>query len=98
MGLNIYQVLKLGAGYKPKFGKGRIKTALLSNVHAVRHYEEYFLTLHDIVWLKDEQAKIKSVSDIPLDTPIYNLFDGVLSFTESTIRDDFILDLFSFNG
>lgn len=90
----IYQVLKLGAEYKPKYLN--IKTALISNIHAVRHHDEYLKCIKDIIWTIDESRKIRFWSDINPEAPLYNLFDGIISFTESDIRDDEVTRLFSF--
>lgn len=90
----IYQVLKLGAEFKPKYLN--IKTALISNIHAVRHHDEYLKCIKDIIWTIDESRKIKSWSEINIDAPLYNLFDGIISFTESDIRDEKVTRLFSF--
>lgn len=90
----IYQVLKLGAEYKPKYYN--IKTALISNIHAVRHYDEYLKCIKDIIWTIDDSREIKVWSEINPSTPLYNLFDGIISFTESDIRDDEMTRLFKF--
>ena len=90
----IYQVLKLGAEYKPKYLN--IKTALISNIHAVRHNDEYLKCIKDIIWTIDESREIKAWSEINPDAPLYNLFDGIISYTESDIRDNEVARLFSF--
>lgn len=90
----IYQVLKLGAEYKPKYLN--IKTALISNIHAVRHHDEYLKCIKDIIWTIDESRSIKFWSEISSNAPLYNLFDGIISFTESDIRDEAVTRLFSF--
>ncbi len=90
----IYQVLKLGAEYKPKYLN--IKTALISNIHAVRHHDEYLKCIKDIIWTIDESREIKAWSEINPNAPLYNLFDGIISFTESDIRDNEVIRLFSF--
>lgn len=90
----IYQVLKLGAEYKPKYLN--IKTALISNIHAVRHHDEYLKCIKDIIWTIDESRKIRSWTEINHEAPLYNLFDGIISFTESDIRDDEVTRLFNF--
>lgn len=90
----IYQVLKLGAEFKPKYLN--VKTALISNIHAVRHHDEYLKCIKDIIWTIDESRKIRFWHEINPDAPLYNLFDGIISFTESDIRDEEITRLFSF--
>lgn len=86
----IYQVLKIAASAKPKPSKLTVKTALLSNIHAVRHYDEYLLELQDIVWTLDETGKAKKAADLPPEKEIYNLFDGIITFTNSYVRDEWI--------
>jgi hypothetical protein len=92
----IYQVLKIGAESKPKKSHYDIKTALISNIHAVRHYDEYLLSLQDIVWTLDESHLAKKASDLPPEAPIYNLFDRIVSFTEIYARDAWIRNNFQF--
>lgn len=90
----IYQVLKLGTEYKPH--DPAVKTAILSNIYAVRHYDEYLRTLKDIVWAINPDGQVKQAKDLPLNTPLYNLLDGIISFTRSDIRDEWIRKLFDF--
>ena len=90
----IYQVLKLGSEYKPS--DDRIKTAIISNIHAVRHYDEYLLTVRDVIWALDHTHSVTQASQLDPETPIYNLFDGILSFTRSDIRDEWIKQIFNF--
>lgn len=92
----IYQVLKLGSEYKPQ--NSNIKTAIISNIHAVRHYDEYLLTVRDIIWANDTTHSATVAGQLSPETPIYNLFDGILSFTQSEIRDSWIKEIFSFGG
>ncbi len=92
----IYQVLKIAAAGKPKQSQFKVKTALLSNIHAVRHYNDYLLELQDIVWTLDETGKAKKAADLPPDRNIYNLFDGIITFTHSHVRDEWIERNFQF--
>ncbi|KAF3887578.1 MULTISPECIES: alpha-amylase family protein [Nostocales] len=92
----IYQVLKIAAFGKPKASHFAFKTALLSNIHAVRHYRDYLLELQDIVWTLDTTGQAKKVGDLPLDREIYNLFDGIITFTQSHVRDEWIQQNFQF--
>ena len=91
-----YQVLKIATSGKPREGEYKIKTALISNIHAVRHYEEYLLDLQDIVWTRDKTKVAKTIGDLPSDQQIYNLFDGIISFTENYVRDEWIEENFNF--
>lgn len=90
----IYQVLKLGAEYKPKYEN--IKTALISNIHAIRHHSEYLQCIKDIIWTIDESREINNWNQLPIDTPLYNLFDGIIALTQSDIRDAQLDSLFKF--
>ncbi len=92
----IYQVLKIAAAGKPKPSKMTVKTALLSNIHAVRHYDEYLRDLQDIVWTLDETGKAQQVADLPPEKNLYNLFDGIITFTHSYVRDEWIARNFQF--
>lgn len=90
----IYQVLRLGAEYKPRYRN--IKTALLSNIHAVRHQNEYLDSIKDIIWTIDATHNITEWSQLNNTTPLYNLFDGIISLIDSDIRDKEIASLFKF--
>lgn len=90
----IYQVLKLGAEYKPRYKN--IKTALISNIHAVRHHDDYLQCVKDIIWTIDESRKVRGWNQLTPDTPLYNLFDGIIAFTQSDIRDVQMESLFKF--
>lgn len=96
----IYQVLKIGAESKPNVTSFKVKTGLISNIHAVRHYDDYLTSLEDVVWTLDKFGNksnpIKKAGDIPPETEMYNLFDGIISFTESHIRDEWIDRTFKF--
>lgn len=92
----IYQVLKIGVEAKQQSSRFKVKTALISNIHAVRHYNQYLKDLQDIVWTVDATKSAKMVQDLPPETPLYNLFDGIIAFTESNIRDEWLTKLFFF--
>ncbi|MEB3215340.1 MAG: hypothetical protein VKN72_03635 [Nostocales cyanobacterium 94392] len=92
----IYQVLKIAASTKPNSKHMKVKTALLSNIHAVRHYNEYLLDIQDIVWTLDQTGTAKKIADLPAQKDIYNLFDGIITFTQSYIRDEWIERNFQF--
>ncbi len=93
----IYQVLKLGTESKPAKSQFKVKTALISNIHAVRHYSEYLTSLQDVVWTLDISGNAKKASDLPADTELYNLFDGIISLTQSHLRDEWIRKYFDFS-
>jgi hypothetical protein len=91
----IYQVLKLGSEYKPY--DERVKTGIISNIHAVRHYDEYLQSVRDIIWTIDHTCTINKAEQITDDMPIYNLFDGIIAFTRSDVRDEWIKEVFKFD-
>ncbi len=84
----IYQVLKLGAEFKTKYTG--VRTAIVSNLPALRHFDEYLLPLKDIVWAVSQKPHITKIADLPADTPVYNLFDGIISLTRSEVRDKWV--------
>lgn len=90
-----YQVLKIATAAKPKTSYF-VKTALISNIHAVRHYEAYLQDFQDVVWVQDETRLAKTVGELPPDKQLYNLFDGILSFKRSHSRDEWISNAFKF--
>lgn len=92
----IYQVLKLGAVGKPNLKKWDYKVAIISNIHAARHFNEYLEPLKDIVWTLDASGKAKKASDLPQDQALFNLFDGIIALTTSISRDDWIESTFTF--
>ena len=92
----IYQVLKIATANKPKAGEWRVKTALISNLHAIRHYDEYLLDLQDVMWTLDATGKAKTAKDLPADAKLYNLFDGIIAFTKNYSRDEWIDAHFQF--
>lgn len=92
----IYQVLKLGSQGKPIPSSWDYKVGLLSNVHAARHFKYYLESLKDIVWTIDRSKVAKKVSDLPSEQDIYNLFDGIIAFTQINSRDEWIDTIFQF--
>lgn len=89
----IYQVVKLGAEYKTRFPN--VRTAIISNLPAVRHFDEYLLTIKDIVWAISKEPHAATLGDLPPHTPIYNLFDGIITLTESHVRDIWVKQILS---
>ena len=89
----IYQVLKLGAEYKTKYEN--VRTAIISNLPAIRHYDEYLLTIKDIVWTMSNEPYKTKLGELPFGASIYNLFDGIISLTKSDIRDMWVKNMFS---
>ncbi|NJN93104.1 MAG: hypothetical protein HC875_02925 [Anaerolineales bacterium] len=67
---SIYQVLKLGAEGKPSQDT-KYLVGIVSNIHAVRHFDEYLTALKDIVWTRDETGKVIQASQLPPDTALF---------------------------
>lgn len=93
----IYQVLKLGSEGKLHYSTWNYKVGILSNIHPVRHFDSYISPIKDLIWTSTSEKNINFARDLSGDTPMYNLFDGIITFTESFIRDKWLYeDLFSF--
>lgn len=92
---SIYQVLKLGAEGKPS-QNDKYLVGIVSNIHAVRHFDEYLKALKDIIWTRDETGKITQASQLPPNTELFNLFDGIIALTEVAARDPWIESTFNF--
>jgi hypothetical protein len=91
----IYQVLKLGAEGKPNNSEWDYKVGIISNIHPARHFDEYLLSLKDIVWTNDTTGRVKIAKDLPDNQPIYNLFDGIIALTQTHSRDEWVDKLFT---
>lgn len=93
----IYQVLKIGTRYK-EFVSGEeyeIRTALISNMHAVRHHDEYLKEFEDLVWTIDSSERPYRIEKdtrfwhVPVEG-VHNLYDALFAFTSSHIRDPWL--------
>ena len=74
-----------------------MKTVILSNIHAARHFDDYLESLKNIVWTIDITGNAKKISDLPKENEIFNLFDGVIALTFSYARDEWVQKLFEFD-
>ena len=92
-----YQVLKIGAEGNPSSAY-HYRVGIISNIHAVRHHEDYLTAIQDIVWTHDEEATAKTVTDLPPELPLFNLFDGIIALTQSETRDEWVRKVFDFEG
>ena len=90
-----YQVLKIGAEGKPAY-KFDYKVGIVTNIHAVRHFEPYMSTLKDIIWTRDESGTVRNANDLPPNTRLFNLVDGIVSLTGVFARDEWIRSTFTF--
>lgn len=91
----IYQVIKLGSDGKP-VDNLKFLVGVVSNIHAVRHFEDYLETLKDIIWTRSTSTQVKTASDLSPDTALYNLFDGIIAITQTFSRDEWINKVFDF--
>jgi hypothetical protein len=90
----IYQVLKLGSEGKLVTSKWNFKVGIVSNIHAARHFEEYLDSLVNLIWTHDESGKAVVAGDLKHDHRMYNLFDGIISLSQSHFRDKWIKETF----
>ena len=90
-----YQVLKIGAEGKPN-SSFIYKVGVVSNVHAVRHFDEYMGALKDIIWTRDESGNITKAKDLAPETELFNLFDGLVALTNTLARDEWVQNVFDF--
>lgn len=93
----IFQTLKMGSLGKPLQTEWIFKVALISNIHAARHFDDYLGSMKDIVWTLDTVGNAKKISDLPQDQDLYNLCDGIIALTSTISRDEWISELFNFN-
>lgn len=92
----IYQVFKLSVEAKGR-SKYRVLTGITSNIHAIRHFNEYLTQFIDIMWLKS-QENLTVVADLEQNTAIFNLFDGIVCLTKTLARDKWIERNFDFGA
>lgn len=76
----IYQVLKIGTAFQKD---PKVKTALISNLPAYRHGEEYIDPFTDMVWAKE--STINNSLNIPL-SATHRVFDYIITLDESLLR------------
>ena len=88
----IYQVLKLGAEGKLNQDGWQCKVGILSNIHPARHFNAYLKPIKDLVWTITGSVNIEYAKDLDPNLPMYNLFDGIITFTDNYIRDSWIMD------
>lgn len=93
----VYQLLKLRMIDAVAEGMN-VKVGILSNAHAARHHDDYVLPIQDVMWLKTEQTDVKTTDNLPVGTPLFNLYDGIITFTKSFTRDGWLQKIFDFNG
>jgi hypothetical protein len=100
----IYQVLKISTTFKepPPSNSYLVSAVLASNIHAVKHHEDYLSQLEDLVWTVDGEdfsyiTERNEVTTVLKSEGLHNLFDGLLNFTSPYFRDEYLGDLFDFS-
>lgn len=91
----VYQLLKLRMS--PIAQHYSVKVGIVSNTHAARHHSDYIQPLEDIMWLQSDLSDIKFSGQLPENTPVHNLFDGIVTFTKTFSRDRWIQKSLNFN-
>ncbi|MCR4816354.1 MAG: hypothetical protein K5842_04135 [Bacteroidales bacterium] len=89
----IYQVLKLGSEGKSVKSSFHYKVGIVSNIHPVRHFDVYLKPIKDLIWTISEIEGITYARELPPDQPVYNLFDGIITFTKVYSRDKWVSNL-----
>ncbi len=92
----IYQVLKLGVDSKPLQDDYQVLTGIVSNIHAIRHFDEYLANFQDVIWTRDKSGKATYAIDLQSETPLFNLFDGLIALTQTISRHPWIATVFDF--
>jgi hypothetical protein len=82
----MYQLLKIGAESRKNDLPYSLTIALISNIHAIRHYDDYFQPVEDVMWGYGSM----------LDKGLFNLYDGLFSFTRKHIKNNWLSTIFSF--
>lgn len=86
-----FQALKLGVENRRKDpSPWKLLIGLASNLHAARHYDGYLRPYEDIIWGWDgvgEDART-----------LHNLFDGIVSFSRSHMRDPWLVATLDWHG
>lgn len=79
-----FQVLNLGVQLRQRsWAPWNLRIGLMSNLHAARHHRKYLAPYEDIVW-GWASASGKRPTDV------FNLFDGIISFSVSHTRDSWL--------
>ena len=89
----IYQVLKLGSEGKNIKSSLNYKVGIISNIHPVRHFDVYLKPIKDLIWTITAKKGISFAKELPPEQPIYNLFDGIITFTKVYSRDYWVSNL-----
>jgi len=92
----IYQVVKVGADGKPFSNEYGVSVGIISNLDAARHFDEYLHNIQNVVWTLDPTGSAKKIRDLPPEQEVYNLFDGIVTFTKNIARNEWLKQTFKF--
>ncbi len=82
-----FQVLNLGTKLRRELiTPWSLRIGLMSNLHAGRHHEEYLKPYEDIMWGWEQE-------DGSAPSSLFRLFDGIISFSMSHTKDDWIKEV-----
>ena len=96
-----YQMIKIGAEKKTVPSTWTCTTAILSNIHAIRHNESLVRPVENVLWAEDDgnAARVGNsirVGDLPKDKRLYDLFDGMITLTRVSTKNDWIRNTFRY--
>jgi hypothetical protein len=80
----IYQVLKIGSFYKDA---ADIKTALISNLPAYRHGDDYVSPFIDMLWGYEADVENIGTKQVIARSNLKRVFDYIITLEESVLRD-----------
>lgn len=86
----VYQLMKIRREVAAPDRTWTLNIVILSNTHAARHEEEYVNPIKQIIWTTDETYSARKAGDLPIDTPLFGVFDGLLTFTKSHTRNEYL--------
>jgi hypothetical protein len=86
----IYQTFKLSVYAAKRFPNLNIKTAILSNLPAYRHGEEYVKPFQDVFWANEESFQPAGDSRVSCEVgALRRPFDYIIALDDSFTREDF---------
>jgi hypothetical protein len=83
----IYQTLKIGTLIRDCDNPGEYKTALISNLSAFRHGDEYINPFVDMVWGIDEDIEENAGISYIQSVKLKRVFDYILTLDDPILRD-----------
>jgi hypothetical protein len=83
----IYQVLKLGSKFKDDKEGLLIKTALISNLPAYRHGDEYVKPFVDMIWAKENDIEQIGEKQGVIISNMRRVFDFIITIEDPILRE-----------